>query len=125
MHQGLRAGLIAFLLAPLAACQSVSLQEPARLSSPPSQACIAQLSTFASQTAKRPVTLTDQAFAQSDQLLLERPNLRGPDGKLLDGRSLERPESFRLARKAGVCTVTHANSGQRADLSACTCTAHQ
>jgi hypothetical protein len=105
----------------LAACQSVNLEEPARLNGVPSSACLTQLTRFASESSKRPVTLNEQAFAQSDRLLLERPLIRGADGRPLDGRSMERPEVFRLVRSASVCGVIHENTGRRAELAACDC----
>jgi hypothetical protein len=122
-----RTALAAGMILVMAACQSGMQQAPAsipaRMSGTPSDACLTQLTAFASQVTQRSVTLTQQAFAQSSQLLLERPPLRGPDGKLLDGRSLERPEALHLLKQAGTCAVLHEGSNQRAALPACACTA--
>jgi hypothetical protein len=111
-------------LAALTGCQSVNLEEPARLGGAPTAACLTQLTEFASTATRRPVSLTAEAFARSDTLLLERPLIRGADGRPLDGRSPERPEAFKLVRNAGVCSVIHQNSGSRVQLPACSCQAN-
>jgi hypothetical protein len=113
---------LALLTALATGCQTVAVEGPARMSGAPSALCLTQLTAFASGTSKRNVTLTEQAFAQSDQLLLERPLIRGADGRLLDGRSMDRPEVYRLVRKGNACSVIHANSGARSELPSCNCT---
>jgi hypothetical protein len=120
----------ALLAAALAGCQATQAQapqaqaeKPARMTGTPSSACLTQLTAFASSATKRTVTLTEQAFAQSDQLLLERPLIRGPDGRPLDGRSMERPSSVRLVRAGALCSVIHENSATRTELPDCRCEA--
>jgi hypothetical protein len=111
------------MAAALAACQTMPAAEtPARLTAP-GAACIAQMAEFAGAQTGRPVTLTDRAFADSDVLLLERPLLRGPDGRPLDGRSLDRPQAFHLLKNGERCVMRHDASGARKVLDACTCAA--
>jgi hypothetical protein len=97
---------------------------PARFATAPSSACIEQMQAFAGQQTGRGVTLTDKAFADSDVLLLERPILRGPDGRPLDGRSMERPEVFKLVQQAGQCVMVHERTGARQVLQGCNCVSH-
>jgi hypothetical protein len=97
---------------------------PARFAAAPSSACIEQIRVFTTQQTGRGVTLTDKAFADSDVLLLERPILRGPDGRPLDGRSMERPEVFKLVQQAGQCVLVHERTGARQVLQGCNCVPH-
>jgi hypothetical protein len=88
--------------------------------------CLEQLAQFATQATGRKVTLgTDTSFADTDQLVLEPPMPRGPDGRPLDGRRVGGPESevFRLTMVpgGGPCTVTHQRTGLQAPLAACKC----
>jgi hypothetical protein len=122
-QQLLRAG--AFVLLPLlltTACQTLAVEERAIMQGAPSADCITQLTTFASDAAKRKVTLTEQVFSRSDRMLLDRLTIRTLDGQPLQGRSSERPASFRLVRKADACIVIHENSrALRTELPACKC----
>jgi hypothetical protein len=97
------------------------------MSAAPSANCIQQMQTFASAQTGRSVTLTEKAFTDSNTLLLERPIIRGPDGRPLDGRSMDRPEVFMLVQqggKGGQCAMVHERSGARQVLSGCTCVPH-
>jgi hypothetical protein len=88
--------------------------------------CLEQLAAFATKATGRKVTLgADTSFAETDQLVLEPPMPRGPDGRPLDGRRIGGPESevFRLAMvPGGTCTVVHQRTGLQAPLAACSCT---
>lgn len=100
---------------------------PARWVSP-TASCIQQAADFASQQTGRKVALTDMAFTRSDRLLLEPTLHRGADGRPLDGRSLGRPEAFRLVLDGGRCVMLpeDAPAGRRvpmAVLTACECVA--
>lgn len=95
----------------LAGCQSVSLEEPARLDAP-SSACLMQLTAFASNTMGRPVTLNQQVLADSDTMRFELAAA---------GNTPARTEVFKLKREPGICRVMHQNTGRRAELPACSC----
>jgi hypothetical protein len=95
----------------LAGCQSVSLEEPARLDAP-SGACLTQLTAFASDTMRRPVTLNQQVLADSDTMRFELP---------ASGNMPARTEVFKLKREPGICRVVHQNTGRRAELPGCSC----
>lgn len=100
---------------------------PARWVSP-TASCIQQAADFASQQTGRKVSLTDAAFTRSDRLLLEPALHRGADGRPLDGRSLGRPEAFRLVLDGGRCVMLSEDvpPGKRpplAVLTACECVA--
>jgi hypothetical protein len=112
----------------LTACQNLNLaqEEPAKMQGTPSAECLTQLTTFANDATGRSVTLTEQVFSRSDRMLLDKLMIRGRDGQLIDGRSSERPASFRLLSKAGSCIVTHENSrAKRTTLPACNCQPYQ
>lgn len=89
--------------------------------------CLEQIAAFATQATGRKVTLgADTSFANTDQLVLEPPMPRGPDGRPLDGRRIGGPESevFRLVMvPGGTCTVVHQRTGLQAPLAACSCVA--
>lgn len=95
---------------------------PAKLLNP-GPACLADLQAFAERATGMSVVLTGASFAQSDELRLERPVIRGADGRPLDGRSLGRPEVFKLVRRGQSCVAMHANSSLEDPLPACNCVA--
>ncbi len=83
----------------------------------PSPGCLEQLAQFAGQVTGRKVTLGSPAsFTDTDQLVLEKPGPRGPDGRSAEA------EVFQLQQvPGGVCSVLHVKSGARAPLAACSC----
>ncbi|MGL4575321.1 MAG: hypothetical protein ACRCV9_11085, partial [Burkholderiaceae bacterium] len=95
----------------LAGCQSVSLEEPARLDAP-SGACLTQLTTFASNAMSRPVTLNQQVLSDSDTMRFELP---------ATGSTAARTEVFKLKREPGICRVVHQNTGRQTELPGCSC----
>ena len=84
-------------------------------------ACRTEVTEFVSAELNGHVVLVPETFTASDRLLISRMTRRGPDGRLLDGRSLEMPEAFRLTRVGMACTIAHVRTGRRSDLPACQC----
>lgn len=108
----------------LAACVSVAAggAAPARWSSP-SAACLAEAEAFAAAVTGRRVSLSDTAFGQGAELVLEPVMPRDAHGRPLDGRRRDvTSETFRLALRAQACVMTHPASGRSASLPACRCT---
>jgi hypothetical protein len=118
----LAAGCVACLCVVLASgCVYAVLDAPALLAEAPGAACLAEIAAFATQQTGRQVTLVPGAFSASDKLLLEPVLRRGPDGRPLDGRSRELPETFALVIDGGRCDVIHERTATRHTLAACAC----
>lgn len=60
-----------------------------------------------------PVTLADDAFARTDRLIVERRKHETLEGGVLDGRSYEFPEHFRLVIKDTTCILIHEKTDMR------------
>jgi hypothetical protein len=112
---------IALVCATQPGCQTFGAASyPARLIEP-TPACLDELRQFAEASTGREVSVTSASFAQDDELLLERRLLRGPDGRLLDGRSMDRPELLRLVRRNNACIAIHPKSEIKRALNRCQC----
>jgi hypothetical protein len=96
-------------------------ERPARLGPAAGEACLAAMSAFASEQTGQTVELTAGAFASSATLWLEAGMQRGANGRLLDGRSRNLPEVFKLVSVMGRCEIVHERSGARRLLDVCTC----
>ncbi len=116
-------GLAVTVLAVFCAhCRTPGSREvPARFPRPADDTCRTEVKEFVSAEVHGHVELTPETFTGSDRLLISRVTRRGPDGRLLDGRSLEMPEEFRLARVGMACTIAHVRTGRRSELPACQC----
>jgi hypothetical protein len=119
-----RSVLAAFaVLGILPGCQTYGAPaQPARMVDP-SVSCLNELQQFAETATGQHVTLTAASFAELDELILERRPLRSADGRLLDGRSMDRPQSLRLMQRNDSCVVIHPKSGLERVLSQCRCEA--
>jgi hypothetical protein len=105
-----------------AQCRTPGSREvPARFPRQADDTCRTELTEFVSAEVHGHVELMPETFTDSDRLLISRVTRRGPDGRLLDGRSLEMPEEFRLTRAGMACTIVHLRTGRRAELPACQC----
>jgi hypothetical protein len=100
---------------------SGSRQVPARFPRPADDTCRTEVAEFVSAELHGHVVLVPETFTDGDRLLISRVMPRGPDGRPLDGRSLEVPEEFRLARVGSACTIAHVGTGRRSQLPACQC----
>jgi hypothetical protein len=105
-----------------AQCRTPGSREvPSRFPRPADDTCRTEVTEFVSAELHGHVALTPETFTDSDRLLISRVTRRGPDGRPLDGRSLEMPEEFRLARVGTACTIAHLRTGHRSQLPACQC----
>lgn len=103
-------------------CRTVGSREvPARFPRQADEACRTEVTGFVATELKGHVVLVPETFTDSDRLLISRVMRRGPDGRPLDGRSLEVPEEFRLTRGGTGCAVAHVRTGHRVKLPACQC----
>lgn len=60
-----------------------------------------------------PVDLDENAFTSSSLLTLEPKMRNTPQGKLATGRTMERPEQFRLLSTADGCILERTSTGDR------------
>ena len=81
-------------------------QWPAILAANPSRACLEAIEGVAERASGSRVLLGPAAFASSDELVLERTLVRGPDGRPLDGRMrAPGPVVLRLSGGPDGCAV--------------------
>jgi hypothetical protein len=59
-----------------------------------------------------PVTLADDALTGSSLLSFEHALRRGPQGRLLNGRELTRPETFELFKRGSRCVLVQSKTGR-------------
>ncbi len=100
---------------------SGSREVPSRFPRQADHTCRTEVTEFVSAEVHGHVVLVPETFTESDRLLISRVTRRGPDGRPLDGRSLEVPEEFRLTRVGTACTIAHVRTGRRSELPACQC----
>ena len=78
----------------------------ATLAADPSPACLESIEAVAERASGNRVLLGPAAFASSDELVLARAIVRGPDGRVLDGRMpLPAPVVLKLSLIQGQCQV--------------------
>jgi hypothetical protein len=70
-----------------------------------------------------PVTLADDALTASNMLSLEHARPRDPDGRLLNGRELTRPETFELFKRGSRCVLVRSRTGREWTLHQVQCVA--
>jgi hypothetical protein len=117
--RGLAVAVLAIFGAP---CRTLeSRQVPARFPGQADDTCRTEMTEFVSAELHGRVVLVPETFTDSDRLLISRVTRRGPDGRPLDGRSLEMPEEFRLALVGMACTLLHPRTGRSSQLPACQC----
>jgi hypothetical protein len=115
--------ITAFALALTAAgCSTpaASTGKPALLTSE-NAACHSQIENAVSASTGAPVTLDRRIFVNDTKLFIERAQPRDATGRLLDGRSLERPHVYRLVEADGKCVLADEQNAQRTKLPACEC----
>jgi hypothetical protein len=99
----------------LAACQSstVPLETTAVLVAPTAQVQQQLSAAVAKMLGIANVTLADNALIASSYLAIERVPRTDASGQLLQGRVLEKPNTFRLLIKGQACWLEHVNTGKR------------
>ena len=106
----------AFLVAAclLAGCQSTANSELPAVIAKPSAEAIAELErTITAALGGTPVSLAAGVFAQSSLLTLEHQSRQSPEGRLATGRTMEKPEQFRLVRVGTRCELLRVKTGER------------
>lgn len=105
-----RSALILGLVIPLLGCQKPEgSPEPARIVDPGPESR-ARLELAIGEALGVPVTLQNDTFADSSELLLEPAARQGQNR--LQGRDLGEPERFELLIHKGDCRLEHVNSGK-------------
>ena len=105
------------LCRPLSACEP----QPAVVTDPTAQSR-AELSRVVSEAlGGAPVRLADDALTQASTLVIERIMPRDAAGFPLNGREVEKPQHFRLIKRASHCILIQESTGKRWRLSAATC----
>ena len=105
------------LCRPLSACEP----QPAVVTDPTAQSR-AELSRVVSEAlGGAPVRLADDALTQASTLVIERIMPRDAAGFPLNGREVEKPQHFRLIKRASYCILIQESTGRRWLLSAATC----
>ncbi len=102
----------------LAACQAstVPLETTAVLVAPTAQVQQQLSAAVAKMLGVASVTLADNALTASSYLAIERVPRTDASGQLLQGRVLEKPNTFRLLIKGQACWLEHMNTGKRMQL---------
>jgi len=108
----------------IAACQSFSAarDEPALLVDP-TAATRAELLMVMTRALGAPVVLAADALTATSLLSVERNPPRDISGAPLTGRTLGRPEQFRLVLGASGCELVHLSNGDRFELREARCVA--
>lgn len=72
-----------------------------------------------------PVTIAENAFSESSQLILEQGRLADSSQRLLSGRDLGKPRIFTLVSRSGDCWLVRNEDGQRWQLNSIKCIPEQ
>jgi hypothetical protein len=102
------------LLFGLFGCQSTANAELPAVIAEPSPAAIAELErTITAALGGAPVSLASGVFTQSTLLTLEHQSRQSTEGRLATGRTMEKPEQFRLLRVGTRCELLRVKTGER------------
>ena len=106
--------LLAFELQPLLACavRPEALRTPAVIVNPTADTGAELERVIRNAIGDVPVTLADDALTTSNMLSLEHARPRDPDGRLLNGRELTRPETFELFKRGSRCVLVQSKTGR-------------
>jgi hypothetical protein len=90
----------------------------------PSPAAIAELEqTITNALGGTPVSLNPGVFSQSNLLTLDHQARQSSEGRLATGRTMEKPEQFRLIRVGTRCELLRVKTGDRLALHETQCQA--
>ena len=117
-------GLLVLTLSLLAGCQSQAAEDRSAIISNPSPEVVNELErTISTSLYGVPVSLTESAFTSSSVLTLQPAQQNRPDVQLATGRTMTRPEQFRLIASGGGCVLEKLSTGERFPLQATRCQA--
>ena len=106
--------LLAFELPPLLACavRTEALRVPAVIVKPTAETRAELERVIRNAIGDVSVTLADDALTTSNMLSLEHARPRDPEGRLLNGRELTRPETFELFKRGSRCVLVQSKTGR-------------
>jgi hypothetical protein len=106
--------LFAFALPPLLACavRPEALRTSAVIIKPTPDTGVELERVIRNAIGDVPVTLADDALTTSNVLSLEHARPRDPEGRLLNGRELTRPETFELFKRGSRCVLVQSRTGR-------------
>ena len=106
--------VVAVSLLGLFGCQStVNAEIPAVIAEPSPEAIVELERTITAALGGTPVSLNSSVFTQSSLLTLEHQSRQSPEGRLATGRTMEKPEQFRLVRVGTRCELLRVKTGER------------
>jgi hypothetical protein len=79
----------------------------------PSDAGRCELARVVRAALGAPVTLADDALTSSSMLIIEPADPRDDSGRPLNGRRLDRPETFELFTRRSRCVLVQMRTGRR------------
>jgi hypothetical protein len=88
-------------------------QQPAVLVAPSSETREELARAVAEGMNGAPVRLADDALTGDSELIITRAEHRDPAGRLIEGRSREKPEHFSLIEQGGRCILVQERTGRR------------
>lgn len=98
----------------LAACQTAAPPQGSAVIVDPNPQMLEELEkTMTTALFGVPIKLSAGAFATPSVLTLEPQMQHTPAGRLASGRTVTRPEQFRLIATTDGCVLEHVNSGER------------
>ena len=120
-----RACTRAALLVAAAGCRTVPARQdvPAIITEPSARSRAELEHAVSTALNGASVTLHEHALTREDTLVVERIRHRDPNGLLVEGRDMGRPERFHLVKSGSDCVLVHENTGRRFPLSQTTCAA--
>jgi hypothetical protein len=106
--------LLAFELPPLLACTAhpEPLRTPAVIVKPTAETGAELERVIRNAIGDVSVTLAEDALTTSNMLSLEHARPRDPEGRLLNGRELTRPEKFELFKRGSRCVLVRSRTGR-------------
>ena len=108
----------------LFACQSTIDAETPAVIVEPSPAAMAELEqTITTALGGTPVSLNSGVFSQSNLLTLDHQYRQSSEGRMATGRTMEKPEQFRLIRVGIRCELLRVKTGDRLALRETKCQA--
>jgi hypothetical protein len=108
----------------LFACQSTVDPETPAVIAEPSPAAMAELEqTITTALGGTPVSLNSSVFSQSNLLTLDHQYRQSSEGRMATGRTMEKPEQFRLIRVGTRCELLRVKTGDRLALRETKCQA--
>ena len=118
------AGVLSLLLtACTTATASGPAETPALIVHPTAESRAELAKAVSTALGGSPVTLADDALTHDSVLVIEPARPRGPDGILMNGRDLRKPEQFRLIRAGSHCVLVRQSTGVRQRLKFTQCVA--